>query len=320
MSICRKYAKTALKTLVSFSLLGWFLWHADLASVTRGINSLSMSTAVAVVFIAFLAWFIAAYKWWWILAPAYQYRKVVSAFFVGQYYATVLPGQVAGDVFRAYRLGKGRTQPEKVVASVIVDRAVGYLAILLIAIAGAAGSDRAIPVWVAASMIVGVLGIGAIVWCVTCPAIASSVRRAIQRAFGRVAGRLEQRALEVVNMLQQSVQDSSRILVNLMLSAIFQLLTVSIIALTGKAIGLGVSFADWCWVFGLVSIAVFLPITVAGIGLREGAFVGALGILGVSRENALIVSFVMFGVAIIGASVGGVIEFSATKRRTKDTV
>jgi len=39
--------------------------------------------------------------------------------------------------------------------------------------------------------------------------------------------------------------------------------------------------------FGLVAIALLLPLTLAGIGVREGAYAGLLGLLGVPIEKAV---------------------------------
>lgn len=72
---------------------------------------------------------------------------------------------------------------------------------------------------------------------------------------------------------------------------------------------ININFADWCWVFGVISLVVFLPITIGGIGLREGSFVILLGQLSVSSEKALALSLSIFGLQIIGGLTGGIIDF-----------
>ena len=70
---------------------------------------------------------------------------------------------------------------------------------------------------------------------------------------------------------------------------------------------INIAMIDWCWILGLLSIALFLPITIGGIGVREGTLVGIMGSMGIAQEKALALSFVIFGTQIIVSLIGGVI-------------
>ena len=52
------------------------------------------------------------------------------------------------------------------------------------------------------------------------------------------------------------------------------------------------------------------PVSVAGIGLREGAFIGSLGFLGVSGERAIALSFGVFALMAFGAMVGWIVDIA----------
>ena len=71
---------------------------------------------------------------------------------------------------------------------------------------------------------------------------------------------------------------------------------------------LSISFIDWCWIWAILSLVLFLPITVAGLGLREGTLVGILGTFGVKPEIALALSFSLLGLQVALAILGGLIE------------
>ena len=73
--------------------------------------------------------------------------------------------------------------------------------------------------------------------------------------------------------------------------------------------GINILFFDWCWIQGVLSLALLLPLTFAGLGIREGTLISILGILGVAPEKALALSFSILGLQIILASIGGLIEF-----------
>ena len=54
----------------------------------------------------------------------------------------------------------------------------------------------------------------------------------------------------------------------------------------------------------LVYIVTVLPISLGGIGVREGAFVGLLALYGVSASTAVIISFLMYFVRILVGTIG----------------
>jgi len=56
-----------------------------------------------------------------------------------------------------------------------------------------------------------------------------------------------------------------------------------------------------------------LPISVAGWGVREGAMVVAMGLLGVAREDALATS-VLFGFAAAGSAIPGLLLWFISDR------
>jgi uncharacterized protein (TIRG00374 family) len=58
-------------------------------------------------------------------------------FFVSTFVGTFLPASVGGDAVRAYGLSKEGVQGVDAVASVLMDRLLGVISILIVAIAGA---------------------------------------------------------------------------------------------------------------------------------------------------------------------------------------
>ena len=73
-------------------------------------------------------------------------------------------------------------------------------------------------------------------------------------------------------------------------------------------LGLNLSYAVWAVVTGVVSVLVLLPITVAGLGLREATIVGLLGTMGVPAEKGLAISLTFFGFFLLGALAGAVCD------------
>ena len=75
------------------------------------------------------------------------------------------------------------------------------------------------------------------------------------------------------------------------------------------ALGLELTFAEGGWGRTAMLVATLLPISFAGIGLREGAAVVALGALGIAGDVSVAFSLLCFVVTILGPGVvGGILE------------
>ena len=59
---------------------------------------------------------------------------------------------------------------------------------------------------------------------------------------------------------------------------------------------------------GLVSLILLLPVTFAGVGLREGGLVILLGFVGVAPADAVALSFALLSYTLFGALVGAVAD------------
>ena len=70
----------------------------------------------------------------------------------------------------------------------------------------------------------------------------------------------------------------------------------------------------------IVSVAMLFPVSVGGLGIREGGYVVLLAILSVSVENAVALSLTMYSIQLIGALSGfGLYTFGLFDTRGKAT-
>jgi uncharacterized membrane protein YbhN (UPF0104 family) len=86
------------------------------------------------------------------------------------------------------------------------------------------------------------------------------------------------------------------------------------------ALSIEVSFVQLMWVVPVVSLLQSLPISIAGIGVREGAYVYLLQLQGVPGESALALSLTVFGIQVLIALAGGLLQFYSllSRRRYKN--
>jgi len=264
---------------------------------------------ILVTGIYFFALFINTLKWK-LLLQNYPMGQLFSLNIIAIYYSLILPGQLAGEAAKTYKLGRGSMDAEKIAASVVIDRITGFLGLIIIALIGLMWSKI-------------ILTKESAQWLFLCFAICvlclysfyfQSFQNAIRKILlltGNRFRRIEKIISQCLRLIEAWVQYLGRpmiLLKSMLLGVVFQLIAVFITMTLAGALGININFADWCWIFGVISLVVFLPITVGGIGLREGGFVILLEQFGVPGEKALALSLSILGLQIIGAIAGGVIE------------
>jgi hypothetical protein len=298
-----------LKFAVSAALITWLLARSDLAQLGAGLRSLDRATVALALGIYALSILVAAAKWR-VLVPGTAITLLSGLTLIGQFYAIVLPGQIAGEVMKAYRLGQGRVDAERIAASVVLDKATGLLALLLIGLAGLYATGLELPGALRGVLAVAFLfGVaGAISLAI--PGVHPIIRRTCMKV-AQSAPRLASLASRVAfffDAWRDYLRRPRWLVLSVGIGVAYQLCNIAILTLVGSKIGIALPVADWFWIFCVVSLAVVLPLSIGGLGIREGAFVGVLGFLAIPNEQALALSFSVFGLQLCGALVGGLLE------------
>lgn len=296
-----------IKIAISVLLLIIFSYNTDFISLEENLFSLTFFNTFICFTVFLVACFVSAYKWN-ILLPKHNYFELVKYTFIGIFYSVVLPGQIAGEVMKIYRLGKKNI--EIIAASVLVDRIIGLVAILVVANLGflLASNDF--------SPNFSFIFLGLTVFLVIF--LFSLQVNLFNRFFFGLVQYLSKKTLrfrwlfskfELFLVAWLSYTKSYyRLFLCLVMGILFQLLLVLVVYILAREINIYIQFFDWCWIFAVVSFAVLLPITIGGFGVREGVFVSALNLFGVPVEKAIALSFAVFGITLLGVLIGFIFE------------
>jgi glycosyltransferase 2 family protein len=320
-----KRYQTVVKLGVSLALLAWFFSRTDLSLVYRHLASFPKAILGGVFILYLLAQLVRTLKWR-LLLPDYPLAALFRMTLMAGYYNLILPGQIAGEGMKVYILGKGSGEAEKIAASVVVDKITGLISLLLVGLAGVMASRARLP-----------RGLG--FWFVAVTACLSlglysfryrPVRDLLDRSLTRLA-RLAPRTQNFCGRLRLFMEawrrylHSPRVLCrSLLWGLLFQLMLVVNNFILGAALGLQAALVDFGWIMAISSLAVLIPVTIGGVGLREGSFIILLGWLGITSDQALSLSVLTFAVLLLGAGCGLWVAFrgerkAAEKRRGPGT-
>jgi uncharacterized membrane protein YbhN (UPF0104 family) len=261
--------------------------------------------------------FISAYKWKMLL-PEAEFSGLTLACFASYYFSLLLPGQLTQEAAKAYYLSRGRApRMHRIAASVVVDKIVSIIGLLLVGCIGVTLSDTRLPpalTWLfLASAMVAILSLFSL--------RANWAYSLVCRLSGRVALLFprQQRIVDACGRLFESWHVYSRNLPllagNILVAVVYQLIGVLMFYLLSRELHLSIGFFDWSWIVGALTLALFLPLTIAGLGVREGTLIGILGLFGCGRETAVAVSLTAFSFVIMLAIIGAILFFAMRDRR-----
>ena len=114
-------------------------------------------------------------------------------------------------------------------------------------------------------------------------------------------------AAEVARVLRAYGRDHERMLEVIALGFAFQLLIVVSTWLLSESLDLSIDIEVIAVVLPLVLVATLMPISIAGFGVREGAFVALLAETGVASADALLLSLATVAAVAIASLPGGVL-------------
>ena len=229
-------------------------------------------------------------------------RRLMSHYLAGQFVSNVLPTTIGGDVLRVSRLSRDTGESPGTFASVVLERLTGWLVLPVITIAGFALNPGLRHLGNATSVALA-LAVGTLVLLAGVLAAAGSTRLG-----GRYAARAGwRRFIGAVHLGIERLRSHPGAAANVLVAGFaYQLALVLAAVAAAQALGLRpAGLTALLAFFPAVLIAQVLPISMAGLGVREGAFVLFLGPLGVASEQAIALGLLLYllnlGVSLLGA-------------------
>ncbi len=293
----RRRGALALRVLVSVALLGAVLLYADLGDVADAVRDGHWGWFVAAAGLMAVAVVLGALRWWVLLDSA---QIEVTAWNAVKPFATslvlniILPTAVAGDAVRTWVVGKKSGRLLGVAAATVVDKVTALTCLVGLAWVAVAINPDAVPNSLIAAFAWLTLGLAA-AFCVAALA-AAGVRPVLHRLPERLALMIR----ESWAMLRVWAA-SAKLVVSLVgLGVAYQALAVLSLILVGKTLGVDLSFAVAAVSAAIVLVATLIPVSIGGLGIREGGFVLLLGQVGIDAAEATLISLLSAGVGPAG--------------------
>lgn len=303
----RSHFKLIAKLCIAGLLLFFIFWKVDLSRVIGEIGAVPAPALLLASVLNLATVGLATFKWLIITDREFRYGQLMKLNLIGCFYGMILPGQVAGEAAKALLISRGRERKVELALSVIVDKITGLMGLLLLGTFGVFLGHAELPREIVIVLFSSTVALAGLLMGGRISAVVVTFRRILSLQVMQKFGPAGQMGSSVLDGWSAYSRSLPKILLVIGIGVLCQVLSVWTVLPLSWSLELRIAFWDWAWVLAILSTVVLLPVTVGGLGLREGTLVGLLSILGVSPEKALSLSFLIFFFQLILASLGGLL-------------
>jgi uncharacterized protein (TIRG00374 family) len=305
-----------LRAAASAVFLGIVAWRTDWTQVRAAFAILRLDLWLAAVGVYAATQAVSALRWQLLSRPLgfrEPFSRYLSYYYIGMFFNLFLPTSVGGDVVRAWYLDGKSGRMTDAFVSVIADRVSGVVVLLLIALIALNLRTFDLPVWVPLT-VTGMTG-GALLVIGALFLVSRRLQHSAPSTHDSGVRSWRSRFVKLTNafgMLPVAILPGRRtFFLTTLLSVIVQSANVLIVWLIGLALHLPVPFTYYFILVPTVTLLTLLPISLNGMGVREGAMALLLAPLEIDSASAVALAFLWF-MAFVVPSLGGVFFYLGT--------
>jgi hypothetical protein len=292
------------------ALTALVFWKSHPAEVLQALGRTQPWPILAAVLLVLVDRTLMAYRWLVLLRPfsgpgGPRFGAVMRIFFVSTFVGTFLPSSVGGDAVRAYALAKERVDGSAAVASVLMDRMLGVLSLLVMAVVGLVFAQQ----MARDPIVLTALAVTALV-CALAAVVVFSPRaeRLVQHAadwLPWVAGRAL--VVPLVSAMQVYANRHGDLAYVLLGSIGVQLLRIVQAYYLGLGLGIAQPITTYLAFIPVILLVMLLPVTINGLGTSQLAFVWAFAQAGVPGAQSFPLSVLFVALGVVGNLPGGLL-------------
>ena len=306
-----------IKAAVTLALIYWLMARVDVETVRR---TLAQSNLVFILlsFVALSAVFAVGCIRWWILIGhlglSIPFRQVLPSYYLGLFFNNFLPTGVGGDVARTIHLNLRGHSAKPLIGSALADRAIGLVVMLLMGAVSILLSpelhvENDQKLYLVMLTALGIVSGALLFWF--------SDRLPIEKLWKRYQHtRIRKTILEVIHLCFTYRTAVKQVFAAMILSVMVQSLAILTYYLLANSIGIELSLVTFFAFVSIVQLATSLPISIGGLGIREGVMVALLTSVNVDVHLAATLSLLFLLVLWLCTLPGAVVLLLDKGRRS----
>jgi hypothetical protein len=315
----RKSVLQALKIIVSAGLIGFLVWKISPGRIAAHLKDVNPGFILAAAGVFCLSSILGAFQWFILLRESgmkLSFATAVRFYFVGLFFNNFLPANVGGDAFKIFDVSRKGYDPYRVFAITLLDRIFGILGLCLVALAASLiliSNSRIdnLPIYI---VLFGGIIAGSSLLMFSRPAA-----RLVRKIFSGIRlMNIGSRMTVIFNQLGELRNVRPVMLKVTILALLVQSLRILTHIMVGAALGLRFGWPVPLYFFlfvPLLGLIMILPISLNGLGVREGAGILLFAQVSIAAEQALLIEFLTYVIMVLVSLSGGVLFLRRQLRR-----
>jgi len=280
----------------------------DFSTLWDNIKGADKPLLLLAFFVFFLGYVLALLRWEMLLKAVkinLPFKRIIISFSGGIFFSLLLPSTIGGDLMRSVDLASHTKRPKEVIATIFLDRLSGYAGLVILALSSLALGYNLIR---DTSVVVSIMAISAVLFGILLVLFNKFVYTKINNLLHSPNGG---KTRELIKNLHQEVhyfRHHKRVmLTNLIFSILIQGIAPLTLFIIAVSLGVRVNIIYFFIFTPIVSAITLLPISIGGLGVREGTttlfFIKAGMMKDLAGAMALINSSFVFACGAIGGLV-----------------
>jgi len=299
--------KRVIRVLISVVLIVILCYNIDFRFVLDEITSMRPWFSACVLLLAAAGVVCAVYKWR-ILLPQIPIAPFFKAFLYGCFFTLVLPGQMFGEAAKIVIFGKYTDSYDRSISTVIIDKITGGITLVITGLIGLLFAKVELPGTFTAILIAFAIVLLAALFSLRVEGVRrlAMLLASLPKKISPKLSKVSDTAGSFVETWRDYLFKPALIAKSIALGMLFNVALLSQFIIVCWHYEIPVGVTDLCWVMAVVNVVQTLPISLAGIGVRDASLVSVFAYIGIPAESAMILAVVLLLVIIFRAIAGAV--------------
>ena len=296
------------KIVISLGLITFLIIKISPQRIIPQLKELNPSMLIFAFLIFFFSNILGSMQWHFLLHSSgirLRYTKTFRLYFIGLFFNNFLPANVGGDAVKIYDVTKIGNDPYRVFAVTLLDRVIGITALSVIAL----GSSFYV-LFHGGMLNLGTYMLVFSIFIVPLVLLSSSkkVSKLVRKLFSLITiWGIGNRFDQIFDHLGEYKRLRSLLLKLSLLSLAVQALRITTHIFVAKSLNISIQPASYIYFFifiPLLGLIMILPISINGLGVREGTGILLFSQIGFSNEQSLLMEFITYFVMVVVSLLG----------------
>jgi len=236
--------------------------------------------------------------------------ELLKISFVTQFYGLLLPGELSTGLVKWHKLSRENKMRAQAVACIVLTRAMHTLSLAILGVTFFLIEMPYNSAPVLISLVLGLIMAILLYLSITHAPLANALKNTINTLRPiKLPETIRKKIANIWHSLEQfHTINPLKLNYALFLSFVSHLAGIIPIYFIMLALKINVPITSIIWIRAAVTFLQLLPISISGLGVREGAFVFLLKTYNIPAPDAMALSLIIFSMVVLMALIGGALE------------